>query len=87
MTPLSAIWCEPFSNNFLLCETVLAVPDVPLASIEALLARYDLTLQLQADNEAITGSFWGDSEAGIVGQTVFVRNDTSVHSLRMRVDD
>jgi hypothetical protein len=59
---------------------VVAVAEVPLASLDALLARYDLRLQVQADNEAITGSFWGDSEAGVVGRTVFVRNDTPVHS-------
>lgn len=29
----------------------------------------------------ITGSFWGDSEAGIVGRRVFVREDTPVHSM------
>ena len=51
-----------------------------MASLDALLARYDLRLQVQADHEAITGSFWGDSEAGVVGRTVFVRNDTPVHS-------
>ena len=51
-----------------------------MASLVALLARYDLRLQVQADHEAITGSFWGDSEAGVVGRTVFVRNDTPVHS-------
>lgn len=29
----------------------------------------------------ITGSFWGDSEAGIVALSVYVREDTPVHSL------
>lgn len=29
----------------------------------------------------ITGSFWGDEEAGIVGCRVYVRDDTPVHSL------
>jgi hypothetical protein len=38
-------------------------------------------LRVQDDNEPITGSFWGDSEAGIVGETVYVRRDTPVHSL------
>jgi hypothetical protein len=60
---------------------VLAVADVRLASVEKLLARYDLTLHIQADGEDITGSFWGDSEAGVVGRRVYVRNDTPVHSL------
>ena len=60
---------------------VLTIADVPQASIEALLGRFSLTLHLQSDGEAITGSFWGDSEAGVVGKTVFVRSDTPVHSL------
>jgi len=36
---------------------------------------------MQADDEPITGSYWGDTEAGVIGQTVFVRQDTPVHSL------
>lgn len=32
-------------------------------------------------DEAITGSFWGDSEAGIKGHAVYARKDTPVHSL------
>lgn len=60
---------------------VLAVADVPLALIEALLARYNLVLHVQADHDEITGSFWGDSEAGVVGRSVYVRTDTPIHSL------
>jgi hypothetical protein len=36
---------------------------------------------MQADSEVVTGSFWGDSEAGVVGRQVFVRSDTPIHSL------
>ena len=36
---------------------------------------------MQPVEQAITGSFWGDSEAGVVGRTVYARNDTPVHSL------
>ncbi len=36
---------------------------------------------MQADEEPITASYWGESEAGIAGGTVYVRNDTPVHSL------
>lgn len=60
---------------------MVAVADVPLASLEALLARYGLQLQVQAENESITGSYWGDREAGVVGQTVYVRHDTPIHSV------
>ena len=55
--------------------------DLPLADIEALLARYGLKLIVQSDAEPITGSFWGDSEAGIVGHTVYARMDTPLHSI------
>ena len=34
-----------------------------------------------AAGASITGSFWGEPEAGIVGQQVFARPDTPVHSL------
>ena len=60
---------------------MLAVADVPLASIESLLDRYGLSIKVQQDGEAITGSFWGDREAGVVGCTVHARRDTPVHSL------
>jgi len=54
---------------------------VSLAAVRALLARYQLQLVVQAPGTAISGSFWGESEAGIVGATVYVRGDTPVHSL------
>ena len=60
---------------------MLRVRDVPLPSIKALLSRYDLALEVQADGAPITGSFWGDSEAGLKGNVVYVRDDTPVHSL------
>ncbi|MDE2156140.1 MAG: hypothetical protein KGJ32_09660 [Xanthomonadaceae bacterium] len=47
----------------------------------ALLARFGLRLQRVAAGEAIPGSFWGDEEAGIIGATVYARDDTPVHSL------
>lgn len=47
----------------------------------ALLHRFGLTLSLVADGESIPGSYWGESEAGIIGNTVHARSDTPVHSL------
>jgi len=60
---------------------MILVAQVSLASLEKLLSAYGLTLRVQPDGQSITGSFWGDSEAGIVGRTVYVRNDTPIHSL------
>lgn len=59
---------------------VLTIGDVGADTLTRLLERYGLDLVLQPAGEAIEGSFWGDSEAGIVGLTVFVRADTPVHS-------
>ncbi|MEL7185240.1 MAG: hypothetical protein AAFN50_02250 [Pseudomonadota bacterium] len=60
---------------------VLRVTEIARAPIEALLHRYGLTLVVQPGDEEITGSFWGDAEAGIVGHAVYVRPDTPIHSL------
>ena len=60
---------------------VLALADIAFPDVAALLARYDLHLQLVGDAAPIPGSYWGEPEAGIVGNTVYARNDTPVHSL------
>ena len=60
---------------------MIFVSDVPHAALSSLLNRYGLELVQQAQDAPISGSFWGDSEAGIIGRTVYVRADTPVHSL------
>ena len=60
--------------------TVLRVSDTGREPLDALLARYELSLVVQPEGEAIDGSFWGDSEAGIIGCDVYVRPDTPIHS-------
>ena len=61
--------------------SVLRLADIRSHAIESLLARYSLTLVYVADDAPIPGSFWGDDEAGIIGNTVYARSDTPVHSL------
>jgi len=60
---------------------MLFVADVPPIAISSLLQRYGLELELEDKGVPITGSFWGDSEAGIKGRVVYVHSDTPVHSL------
>ena len=62
-------------------DSVLRVGQLGFAAPAALLASFGLNLQRVASGEAIPGSFWGDDEAGIIGTTVFARDDTPVHSL------
>ncbi|HET9388264.1 MAG TPA: hypothetical protein VFO44_01320 [Steroidobacteraceae bacterium] len=46
-----------------------------------LLARYGLRLVLVAPQEVIPGSYWGDSEAGLLGDRLYARLDTPMHSV------
>ena len=59
---------------------MLFVSEVSRAALDRLLLRYDLELVQQPADAAISGSFWGDSEAGIIGRTIYVRADTPIHS-------
>lgn len=60
---------------------MLTVNDISRAKVRALLANYGLEIVVQPDGEPITGSYWGEPEAGIVRTTVYARRDTPVHSL------
>ena len=62
-------------------DSVLRLGQLGFDAPAALLACFGLTLQRVADDTPIPGSFWGDEEAGIIGTTVYARNDTPVHSL------
>jgi hypothetical protein len=48
--------------------------------LRPLLARFGIELTVHPQGDALPGSFWGEPEAGIVGQTLHVRPDTPVHS-------
>ena len=60
---------------------MLLVSDVPRDVLDSLLQRFDIELVLQAAGESISGSYWGDSEAGVIGRTLYVRGDTPLHSV------
>lgn len=60
---------------------VLSVADIDAGGVDELLGRYGLTLNIEDDTAKISGSYWGESEAGIIGSGIYVRRDTPVHSL------
>lgn len=62
-------------------SSVLLLSDIGFDAPSAMLARYDLRLHRVVDGQSIPGSYWGDSEAGIIGNDVYARADTPVHSL------
>jgi hypothetical protein len=62
-------------------STVLLVNAIDRVALAALLAGYGLTLVLVPAGEAIPGSYWGDSEAGLKGDRLYTRLDTPLHSV------
>nr|CAA6800842.1 MAG: Unknown protein [uncultured Thiotrichaceae bacterium] len=60
---------------------VLTLAELSIGDVTKLLARYQLKLHLIEIGQIIPGSFWGDSEAGIITQNVYARPDTPIHSL------
>ena len=62
-------------------STVLTVGELGLAAVQAFVDRLGLRLHHVVDGAPIPGSYWGDSEAGIIGTNLYVRLDTPMHSL------
>jgi len=60
---------------------VLRLRDVSWLQVAELLQTYQLQLSHVPEGQPIPGSYWGESEAGIIGSVVYARSDTPVHSL------
>jgi hypothetical protein len=60
---------------------VVALADLDRREVVELLAGYGARLVELAPHETIPGSYWGESEAGLIGDAVYVRADTPAHSL------
>lgn len=60
---------------------VLRLADVDPTSVRALLARFGLHLQMLAGGSVIPGSYWGEDEAGLIGDHLYARPDTPLHSI------
>ncbi|HEU4781499.1 MAG TPA: hypothetical protein VFS58_16575 [Steroidobacteraceae bacterium] len=60
---------------------VLRVGAVADPAVVALTQRFGVVLRHYADGQDLPGSYWGDSEAGLRGNVLYVRADTPLHSL------
>lgn len=60
---------------------VLTCAELSRDDIRSLLAGYGLERVDHPAGHALPGSYWGDSEAGLVGREVHVHPDTPAHSL------
>jgi len=59
---------------------VLLCQNINLEHLKSLLCRFELTLEIIEDDQPIPGSFWRPPEAGLIGNKLYIRNDTPVHS-------
>jgi len=60
---------------------MLRLSDVDRRAVVRLLVGYGLDTRVLVADAAIEGSYWGESEAGLRGNTLFARNDTPLHSI------
>ena len=60
---------------------VVRVGTEPELSVLALTRRFGVELRHLSRDDVLPGSYWGDSEAGLRGNTLYVRADTPLHSL------
>ena len=60
--------------------SVLLCSDIKLQHLQSLLTRYGMEIITVNDGEDIPGSFWKESEAGLILDALYIRNDTPVHS-------
>ena len=62
-------------------NAVLRCQDVDKAPLRTLLSHYRMGLVIGPDAAPIPGSYWGDEEAGLVGDALHARAETPLHSV------
>jgi hypothetical protein len=55
--------------------------DTNPAPLDQLLSRYGIAIRQEPPGLPIPGSFWGDEEAGLIGNELVLRPDTPLHSI------
>lgn len=61
-------------------STVTLCDPSHLNTLRRLLGDYGLRVASVEDGVEIPGSYWGDTEAGLIGDTLYLRADTPLHS-------
>jgi hypothetical protein len=62
-------------------SSVLRYCDIDQAEIGRLLALFQLEISVTKNNRDIPGSYWGEAEAGLIGNRLYLRADTPLHSI------
>jgi hypothetical protein len=66
---------------FVAAAAVVTLAELDRRDVEKLVASYGVRLVEIGAGEPIPGSYWGDTEAGLIGDALYVRADTPAHSL------
>ena len=66
-------------SSFPSSQTLL-LDDINLNELIIFFSKFKLTLTFTDLGQPIPGSFWGDQEAGLITNQIYVRLDTPVHS-------
>jgi len=61
-------------------QNVMTCAELPEMALQQLLTPYDLEVIEIANAETLPGSFWGDPEAGLIANRLYVRPSTPVQS-------
>lgn len=59
---------------------VLLCGEMNPAHLDALLQKFGLEVKRMPVNQPLPGSFWKAPEAGLIGDTLYISDDTPVHS-------
>lgn len=72
---------NPPENSHVQQQPVLRLRDVDNGSVASLLSAFGLTFREIGAHKTIPGSYWGDEEAGLLGNQILARADTPIHSI------
>ncbi len=59
---------------------IITCSELTQMALEKLLSPYHLNIKIVEKNTPIPGSFWGDNEAGLIANKLYIQNNTPVHS-------
>ncbi len=60
--------------------SILTCADIEFNQLQQLLGKFGLIIHTVKNNKTIPGSWFGEPEAGIIQNNLYIRNDTPVHS-------
>jgi hypothetical protein len=60
--------------------TVICCADLSAGALDAVLSGYSIRACRLTAGDRIPGSYWGEPEAGLIGDCLYVRGDTPIHS-------